>query len=581
MCSCSKAGDTLKGVNLNIRIFGILQHYKGRVILTSSILVHVHVRCTSDVITVANMFAIDVIDIVSCCNPYSVVCIAVILAAVILFLDKFSSRSSILISEENEEIQQSTYHGRLSRPVGPLEKGLINAVDKRHIPKVVVLLRITSRVHLDPDMVRQALVLLAKRYPLLRMKINKESRNGGPVSEYFTEVDSSEINFKATKDFNAGDLEPVFEREFETPFDLNFGPLWRAILLDEIHVDGAKNGYKNAIVFTFLHVIADGRSILLMLEQFFRYITLLYKGQVVQVESMQFRPSTGFLMGHRCTPSVLDKVVLSMSSWVSRLKAVLKIPRPENLYLTTYPPVFTRDPEAPDRTSVVYREHSLEETQELIKACKMSKCSVHGAITAASHIAMAKILHEGRDKTSHEPVYIKSSCNIDIRKECWPEIESNEFVLCVSSLRTEIKVSPKNNDFWKFAQECTRQVKWAFFTGQHHKFLKHCYLKLTAAEKQKEAPPIQQDLRIFNLSNLGRQEWKAAENGPFCFDGLSGSVTLRPSGLVFGFLCATINGRLYYTNSYNKRVVSREQAVGFLDLTLDILMDACELISRS
>ncbi len=150
----------------------------------------------------------------------------------------------------------------------------------------------------------------------------------------------------------------------------------------------------------------------------------------------------------------------------------------------------------------------------------------------------------------------------------------------MSSLRTEIKVSPKINDFWKFAQECSRQVKWAFFTGQHHKFLKHCFLKLTAADQQR-APPIQQDLRIFNLSNLGRHEWQAAKNGPFCFDGLAGSASLRPSGLVFGFLCGTINGRLYCTNSYNTRVVSREQAVEFLDLTLDVLKGSCELISRS
>ncbi|XP_078380265.1 uncharacterized protein LOC144663225 [Oculina patagonica] len=529
-----------------------------------------------------NMFVIDIIDFVSRCNPYSVVCIAAtILAAVILFLDQFSWRSRILIFDENEEIQQSTYRGRLSRPVGPLEKGLTNAVDKRHIPKVVVLLRITSRVHLDPDMVRQALVLLAKRYPLLRMKINKQSRNGEPATEYFTEVeDSSVINFKTVNDFNANDLEPVFEREFETPFDFDFGPLWRATLLDEIHVDGERNAFKNAIVFTYLHVIADGRSIRLMLNQFFCYLTMVYGGQKVQVGSMPFRPSTGVLLRHRCTPSVLDKVVFSLSSWMSRLKAVLKIPRPENLYLTTYPPVFTRDPAAPDRTSVVYREYSIEETLGLIKACKMSKCTVHGAITAASHIAMAKILHKGRDGMPSAAMSLKTSCSIDIRKECRPEIENNEFVLCVSSLRTEIKVSPKNNDFWKFAKKCDRQLQWAFLTGQHHKFLKQCHLKLTAAEQQR-APPIQQDLRIFNLSNLGRQEWEAAKNGPYCFDGLPVSVSVSPSGPVFGMLCGTVNGKLYWTNSYNKRVVTKEQAVEFLDLTREVLRGACNTFSCS
>ena len=532
-------------------------------------------------ITAAKMFAIDFITFVSHGTPYGVVCIAAtVLAAILLFMDHYSSRCSR--SVENTEIQ-CTSSGKLSRPVGPLEKGLINAFDKRHIPKIVFLLRLKSKVHLVPEMVRQALVLLAKRYPLLRMKICKESRNGEPVTEYFTEVeDPSEIPFEVVKEFNAEDLESTFERELETPFDLNFGPLWRAVLLDEIHVDGAaKDAYKNSIFFTFLHVITDGRSILLMMEQFFRYLTLVYEGQEVEVKSMPFRPSTGVLMRHRCTPSVLDKMVYRVSSWMSNLKTVLKIPRPENLYLARYPPVFTRDPAASDKTSVVWREYSFQETLGLTKACKMFKCSVHGAITAAAHLAMAKILHKGKEETSINPLNLKSSCNVDVRKECRPEIESNEFALCVSSFRTEIKVAARNKDFWKFAQHCARHIQWAFFTGQHHKFLKQCQLKLKESAQQKVAQCNQQDLRVFNLSNVGRQEWKSGENGPYCFDGLAASVSLRPSGLVFGLMFATTNGKLRCTNSYNKRVVSREQALEFLELTLDILKDACDKVSSS
>ena len=395
--------------------------------------------------------------------------------------------------------------------------------------------------------------------------------------------DPSRINFKAVKDFNASDLEPVFERELETPFDLNVGPLWRAILLDEVHIEEAKNSYKNALVFTFLHVITDGRSIALMFEQFFRYLAMVYEDQVVQVESMPFRPSTGVLLRHRCTPSMLDKVRFSVSSWISRLREVLKIPRPQNLYFASYLPVFTRDPEAPHKTSIVYREHSVEETLGITKSCKMFKCSVHGAITAALHIAMAKILLKGKNEASNDSLCIKSSCNIDVRKECRPEIETNEFVLCVSSIRTEIKVPPKINDFWKFAKECTRQVQRAFLTDQHIKFLNQCHLKLDAADHEqiRSAPQTKQDLRVFNLSNLGRLVSKPAENGPYCFDGLASSVNLRPTGVVFGLQCGTINGKLHWTNSYNKSVVSREQAVEFLDLTLDILKDACEAIVRS
>ena len=63
--------------------------------------------------------------------------------------------------------------------------------------------------------------------------------------------------------------------------------------------------------------------------------------------------------------------------------------------------------------------------------------------------------------------------------------------------------------------------------------------------------------------------------GPYRVDRLVGSVTLQPTGPVFGILCGTINGTMYCTNSYNMPVVSRKQAVEFLDLTLEILKDAC------
>ena len=528
------------------------------------------------------MFAIDYIAFASHCTPYGFAFIAAtILAAILLFIDQYSSRSSL--SVENTEIN-FTSSGKLSRPVGRLEKGLINGFDKRHIPKIVFLLRLKSNVHLDPDMVKKAMVLLAKRYPLLRMKISKESRNGEPLTEYFTEVeDPSAVHFQVIKELNADDLESVFERELETPFDLNFGPLWRAVLLDEIHVDGAaKDAYKNSIFFTFLHVITDGRSILLMMEQFFHYLTMVCEGQEAEVKSMLLRPSTGVLMQHRCTPSVLDKVVYRVSSWMSKIKTVLKIPRSENLYLASYPPVFTQNPTAPDKTSVVWREYSFQETLGLTRACKMVKCSVHAALTAAAHIAMVQILHKGKDETSINPLYLKSSCNVDVRKDCRPEIESNEFVLCVSSFRTEFKVSPLKKDFWKFAKHCSRQVQWAFFTGQHHKYLKQCQLKLMAPQQKSGlAQCNQQDLRVFNLSNIGIQEWKSGENGPYRFDGLAAAVSIRQSGLVFGLMCATTNGKLRCTNSYHKRVVSREQAVEFLDLTLDILKEACDKVFNS
>ena len=188
-------------------------------------------------------------------------------------------------------------------------------------------MRLSSKARLVPEMVREALILLAKRHPLLRMKIIvKKSQNSEAAEEYFTEVeDPRKINLKVAKDFTADDLEPVFEWESDIPLDFNSGyPLWRAVLLNEVH-NAQEKAYKNAIVLTFHHVITDGLSICAMLKQFLRYMTLLYEGQDVLVESMLLRPSTAHLMRHSCSLSLLDKLIFNMAS---RISCFISSPQP-------------------------------------------------------------------------------------------------------------------------------------------------------------------------------------------------------------------------------------------------------------
>ena len=317
------------------------------------------------------MFVMEVLSFFSC--SYGAACLISIILAFFLFYEKRLSYSNMfaLMNDGTKACR-----GKLSRPVGPLEKGLLLTKEKRRGANIITLIHLKSGVQLHPEMVRQALVLLAKRYPLLRMKsVVKDPTKGEPVGEYFTEVeDPSETNFKVIKDYSPDDLETVFERESEIPLDFKLGPLWRAILLKEIHVL-EEDFYKNAIVFTFHHVITDGRSIIIMLEQLLCYLTLLYEGQEILVESMPFLPSTANLMRHCCTPSALDKVVFSVASMISRFRAFLfNSPRPDNLYLASYPPVFTCDSSAPNKTSIVYREFSPGEMTYLTNTCKKLKC---------------------------------------------------------------------------------------------------------------------------------------------------------------------------------------------------------------
>ena len=99
-----------------------------------------------------------------CC--VSVVYLIAIALAFSLLRGENSSHSMMADKKLNFSLREA-----LSRPVGPLEKGLLLTEEKRCGSMITVLLRLKSKVRLDPEMVRKALILLAERHPLLRMKI--------------------------------------------------------------------------------------------------------------------------------------------------------------------------------------------------------------------------------------------------------------------------------------------------------------------------------------------------------------------------------------------------------------------------
>ena len=112
-------------------------------------------------------------------------------------------------------------HKKLSRPIGPLERGLLFNEEKRHDSKIVVLMRTKTKVTLVPETARESPLLLAKRYPLLTISETfKISKEGEGSNEYFTDVDDSTIiNFQTSKEFTADDLELVLESESDiNPF---------------------------------------------------------------------------------------------------------------------------------------------------------------------------------------------------------------------------------------------------------------------------------------------------------------------------------------------------------------------------
>ena len=67
------------------------------------------------------------------------------------------------------------------------------------------------------------------------------------------------IDFQVLDEITADKWEEGFEEEMNGAlFNTETGPLWRVRLLRETLVDGK---FRNALIFTFLHVIFDALSI--------------------------------------------------------------------------------------------------------------------------------------------------------------------------------------------------------------------------------------------------------------------------------------------------------------------------------
>ena len=135
---------------------------------------------------------------------------------------------------------------KLSLTIGPRERGLLFNEEKRRDSKIVVLLRIKSKVTLVHEMAREAPLLLAERYPLfedMHMKTFKKSKDGEGSNEYFTNVDDRLL--LTSKPARSLLLMIKSWCLKVNPTSLlthshSMYPLWRAVILTETHAHASR-----------------------------------------------------------------------------------------------------------------------------------------------------------------------------------------------------------------------------------------------------------------------------------------------------------------------------------------------------
>ena len=459
---------------------------------------------------------------------------------------------------------------RLTRPLGLTERVLLERERVNHWGTVSSVLLLDSKEELNQDHLTKALSLLPKRFPLLRMRINERDSEA-----CFEEMDSHDtVDFEVLDGITADKWEEGFDEELNGAlFNTGTGPLWRVRLLKETLVDGK---LRNALVFTFLHVICDALSIFELQKKVVEYLTSLHTGQELEVGSLPFRPAVESLISNLIAPSIAERFLFSSYFTLQRVKTFFA--KPQNLYLSVYPPVATSDPSVTKKTCLLSRILSEEDTRLLIKSCKQNKCTVHGAITASTHLAIARILQQKKHDLQ-TPLTVESAYTVSLRKYCQPKVNNDEFGLyvCISALSVPVPLlyPDDKQGFWEFARACTREVHAQLSSGKHLNVTKlfHCidipvYCRMFDYEYNEG-----RRTQIMTITNCGALKTDQNKESPYKFGGMYFGLRGEKLGHVFGNNILTADGKLYWSVEYFPHVTTKTQAEDFIDLSLKILKE--------
>ena len=181
----------------------------------------------------------------------------------------------------------------------------------------------------------------------------------------FEEIEDPQIlDFRSIDDVNSVDWLYAFEKQINgAPFNARQGPLWRvASLTETCESSGEVNLYKNTLLFTFHHIIADTFSVFEVKKKLIEYLGVLYKGEVIDVKRLPFRCPLEEAIKDFTRPNVLLRFVIVVLLTIRKLRVkMFSKSKPDNLYLSTFPP--PQSPSVARTTCVVPRNLSIAQFQ--------------------------------------------------------------------------------------------------------------------------------------------------------------------------------------------------------------------------
>ncbi|XP_028412120.1 uncharacterized protein LOC114534847 [Dendronephthya gigantea] len=484
-------------------------------------------------------------------------------------------------TSETNEIQARSRSNK--RRLGVSEECMdILSTEKPGASNICLAISIKSEECLVRQHVCDALILLAKRQPMLRAVITTVTSG----DKYFEIKDINEVITMldiTTSDVKASDWQDVW---FEyTARQSGNGLLWRVVILKEEFIFDTRE-YMNTLMFNFEHSCTDGVSSIKFCKQFLHNMNELANGtsgvdqEISRSKSLELLPEVHEIVTRGRIWHALYNLLLTYCCLRPILRFCMKkiLPqimekKPNNPYHEQFPPdqksINTR---APCRLNV--KVFSEKETSDIIQTCRANNCTVTAAVITAAHLAFCKLLDSEKSKDSK----IDYLFAIDGQRFCDPKPNKDylgHFVYIQQNCHMKYTAGDCS-DFWKLAKDTTEEIKTcvkgrgcvAELTVISGLMKTIELMKLFFNDKlfPKSSCNFISSFGSFNLENDGNYKLNA------CFI----NNLVHGSNCTFSHFIHTINGKMTWQIASNLTVYS-EHADAFANRCYDKLIE----VSRS
>lgn len=311
--------------------------------------------------------------------------------------------------------------------------------------------------------VRDAVILLAKRQPMLRAVINT---NTADRKKYFEIKDIDEVMTMlniTTAGVRASHWKDVWFEYTQKP--IRNGLLWRITILQEEFLQGTRD---YTIMCNFHHACMDGTSTINFCKQLLKTMNDLAGGTVSveeKVPSLYLQsPYHDLVVRGRVWHSIFYFLLAINCGVRSILRLIMRKilhrsfdKKPNNPYYEQFPPPkLHASPVVPSR--LIVKVFTQSETKNFIQACKANNCTVTGAITAAAHLAFCELIKSSESND----LGLETIFAINGRRFCYvkpAEDYMGYFVYMYADFYMKYAKQSAQSDFWMLASDVTRRLK--------------------------------------------------------------------------------------------------------------------------